>query len=229
MNIIFTDYKNDLYTPIHTAVSRGKTEILFSDTEVLFIRDGISGVYFLASHSGADTLRALQAWGSLECPILVTFDSESVVVAKEWFGFTEDMPCHQVIHESGELEGRNYKLKIRDAKESDLDYIVTNYHISSREELLDAIARQELWVGEYDSRVMSFAGRHGEGSMGMLFVDPAYRRMGFSEDLHHFVVSKVLSCGEVPFAHVICGNEPSLQLQRKKNMTFSQGLVYWVY
>jgi len=75
----------------------------------------------------------------------------------------------------------------------------------------------------------AFIGLHDDFSMGMLFVLPEYRRMGWAERLERALTAKVLEMGELPYGHVFIDNENSLRLQEKLGFTRCSDKVFWMW
>ena len=80
---------------------------------------------------------------------------------------------------------------------------------------------QDHWIG--------FIGEHLEGSMGLLYVFPEYRRRGYGAALQRHLISKTLEEGYIPFGQVEKDNHASLRLQKKIGMTQSDNLTVWMW
>ena len=80
-----------------------------------------------------------------------------------------------------------------------------------------------------DGTLAGFAGFHGEGSIGLLEVLPAYRRRGLGEALLRGAVRLALERGQYAFGQVLIDNAPSLALQKKVGMTLSEQPLYWLF
>ena len=72
-----------------------------------------------------------------------------------------------------------------------------------------------------------FIGKHEEGSVGLLFVFPEFRRMGIAEALERNYVNRELAEGNVAYGQIFVGNTPSRQLQEKLGMDFSDKFICW--
>ena len=80
-----------------------------------------------------------------------------------------------------------------------------------------------------DGTLAGFAGFHGEGSIGLLEVLPAYRRRGLGEALLRGAVRLALERGQYAFGQVLIDNAPSLALQKKVGMTVAREPLYWLF
>lgn len=76
--------------------------------------------------------------------------------------------------------------------------------------------------------IMGFVGEHGEGSLGILEVLPAYRRRGIGRALEAVAANRQLEKGWVPFTQVTVGNTASVRLQRSLGFRVSRKIVYWL-
>lgn len=77
-------------------------------------------------------------------------------------------------------------------------------------------------------QIAGFIGSHDEGSMGMLEIFPAYRRLGLGSALEAWLINHELSLGHTPFAQVFTSNLPSMSLQEKMSMTCSTKTNAWI-
>jgi ribosomal protein S18 acetylase RimI-like enzyme len=78
-------------------------------------------------------------------------------------------------------------------------------------------------------RTFGFIGRHQDGSMGMMEVLPKYRRQGWGERLERALIKMILNEGELPYGHVIVGNEASAKLQDKLGFMRCKKVVTWLW
>ena len=76
---------------------------------------------------------------------------------------------------------------------------------------------------------MGFIGEHLEGSMGLLYIFPEYRRKGFGTVLETYLIAKTMEDGYIPFGQVEKDNLRSLSLQKKIGMTTSDNLIVWMW
>ena len=147
---------------------------------------------------------------------------------KKCFDFSEINTCWQV----GYLRTMPPSLpdlgvEVRPLEPAHLPTVCANYQMEDEEYLGWLIDRGELY-GAFDSdTLMAFAGRHAEGSMGLLEVLPQYRRRGLGTLLQSYIINLELARGHIPYGQVFDGNEPSLALQQSLSMTRSIRPLYW--
>lgn len=77
--------------------------------------------------------------------------------------------------------------------------------------------------------MVGFIDEHLEGSMGLLYIFPEYRRRGFGAELQTHYIVKAMEDGYIPFGQVEKGNLNSLKLQQKIGMTRSDNLIVWMW
>ncbi len=216
------------YLGIDRLLKRGSGEIIAERDGALLLRDSISGAYFAACEDTKTGIALLDRYVPQNCNLLMTVNYELGQEAFRRFGFSEKMECYQVAY-YGKKPVLNTELDIRTAAEDDLDILKANYHLISPEELEKAVGRGNIFLGYYQNRLAGFIGEHLEGSMGLLYVFPEYRRRGFGTALQSYLIAKTLQKGFVPFAQVEKDNINSLNLQKKLGMEKSDNLIVWLW
>ena len=78
-------------------------------------------------------------------------------------------------------------------------------------------------------KLCGFIGCHNDGSMGMLYVEDAYRRQGLAASLEGYLINKQREQGMIPYAHIVNGNEASIQLQERLGLNLSDPVIWWLY
>lgn len=216
------------YFGIDRVLKRGSGEIIAECDSALLVRDSISGAYFAACDDTKTGLSLLDRYITENCNLLMTVNYELGQAAFKRYGFSEKMECYQVAY-YGKKPALNTELNIKAAEKSNLDILKANYHLISPEELEKAVERGCIFLGYYQNRPIGFIGEHLEGSMGLLYVFPEYRRRGFGAALQTYLISKTLEKGFIPFAQVEKDNANSLNLQNKLGMKKSDNLIVWMW
>ena len=80
-----------------------------------------------------------------------------------------------------------------------------------------------------EGKLCGFIGCHNDGSMGMLYVEDAYRRQGLAASLEGYLINKQREQGMIPYAHIVNGNEASIQLQERLGLNLSDPAIWWLY
>ena len=108
-----------------------------------------------------------------------------------------------------------------------LKRIADNYELADEEEIAALLDAGVIYGAFAGGELAGFIGKHEEGSVGLLFVFPEFRRMGIAEALERNYVNRELSEGNVAYGQIFVGNTPSRQLQEKLGMDFSDKFICW--
>ena len=119
-------------------------------------------------------------------------------------------------------------LAIRQLDVSGLPQVAAHYQLEGEDYLRSLLERGQLFGGFLNGVMVGFAGRHAEGSIGLLEILPQYRRQGFATELERYMIRLELSLCHIPFWQVLTDNAPSLALQRSLGMTISSGTLHWL-
>ena len=119
-------------------------------------------------------------------------------------------------------------LAIRQLDVSGLPQVAAHYQLEGEDYLRSLLERGQLFGGFLNGVMVGFAGRHAEGSIGLLEILPQYRRQGFATALERYMIRLELSLCHIPFGQVLTDNAPSLALQRSLGMTISSGTLHWL-
>lgn len=119
-------------------------------------------------------------------------------------------------------------LAIRQLDVSGLPQVAAHYQLEGEDYLRSLLERGQLFGGFLNGVMVGFAGRHTEGSIGLLEILPQYRRQGFATALEQYMIRLELSLCHIPFGQVLTDNAPSLALQRSLGMTISSGTLHWL-
>ena len=207
-------------------LSRGNGEVLYHEGDNLLIFDRKSSVCVLTAADAAS--------GEALCR-LIPGDAELFVVSQTFLadlvckkpGVHPSLQCVQACYTRKETLPVKHKA-IRKLDESFLDYMTAHYDKGSREYLQERIAAGAMYGAFDGEQIMGFIGLHNEGSMGMLYVEEAYRRQGVAASLESFLINRQLEWGWTPFAHIETDNEASKKLQDKLGLYLSAGTLWWL-
>ena len=216
------------YLGIDRVLKRGSGEIIAETDHALLVRDSVSEALMLACEDTAAGLALLDRHVGSGCGLLMVSDYASGLTAFERYGFSEKLECYQVAY-YGEKPPANSRLTVRTADENDLPMLTETYHLISPEEMEKVVRRGSVLLGYDGDRPVGFIGEHLEGSMGLLYVFPEYRRRGFGYALQTHYIVKTMENGYIPFGQVEKNNLHSLKLQQKIGMTRSDNLIVWMW
>ena len=216
------------YLGLDRVLKRGSGEIIADTDQALMVRDSVSGALLLACTDNVTGLALLDRHVGSDCCLLMVSDHALGITAFERYGFSEKIECYQVAY-YGEKPSVDGRLTVRTADEHDLPMLTENYGMVSPEELEKLVGRKSVLLGYDGERLIGFIGEHLEGSMGLLYVFPEYRRRGFGAALQKHLMARTMEKGYVPFGQVEKGNLGSLELQKKLGMTQSDNLIVWMW
>lgn len=216
------------YLGLDRVLKRGTGTVLAESEDFMLVRDSVSGAYLLACEDVQQGLSLLDRYAAKDCNLLMTSDYALGQAAFERYGFSEKLECYQVAY-YGKKPQVSDKLSVRTAEEGNLKLLAEHYQMISEEELAAVIRRRSILLGYDQGRPVGFVGEHLEGSMGLLYVFPEYRRRGFGAALQTHFIARTLDAGFIPFGQVEKDNLNSLRLQRKLGMTQSEHLIVWMW
>ena len=111
-----------------------------------------------------------------------------------------------------------------------LEYASANYGDGkAREYLRDRILSGEFFAAWQDGEIAGFCGVHDGGSLGLLYVEPKYRRTSIGSSLASYLVNWSLEHGGIPYAHIRVHNVASLKMQEKMGLYVGSRTVFWTY
>ena len=212
---------------IARVLERGTAEVIADTADVLLVRDRVSGAYLLACDDVEAGLAALDGTRGLD--LLMVSHPATGRAAFARYGFAEQIECYQVAYYGPPPAPPGGLLTLRPAQASDLPLLTAHYHRISPEELARVVDRDSLLLGYEGDRPVGFIGEHLEGSMGLLYVLPDYRRRGFATALETAYLARTLDRGQIPFGQVETDNAPSLRLQEKLGLTRSDSTIFWMW
>ena len=129
----------------------------------------------------------------------------------------------------GGMPEQTGRLALRDAEEADLPVLTATYELVSADEMRLIVKRRKLVLGFDGGSLAGFMGEHLEGSMGLLYVFPEFRRRGYATELENAVIAKTLREGYIPFGQIEKNNSASMALQRKLGLAVSDRMICWMW
>ena len=101
-------------------------------------------------------------------------------------------------------------------------------HDIGREYIEGRLAAGEMFGAFKDGELAGFIGLHEEGSMGMLEVLPAFRRMGVGSLLVATLCRFLMERGLTPFSQFTVDNLASRALHESMGFSISTEFVFWL-
>ena len=216
------------YLGIDRVLKRGTGKIIERSDGALLVYDTVSGAFFLDCDDYDTGIAILNKHENIGYRLLMTTNE---AVAKEAFtryGFDEMLECYQVAYfkEPPETDdGLTYRI----ADENDLDALIAVYDRISPKELSEVVKRRNILLAYDGKSFVGFMGEHLEGSMGLLYVFPKYRRKGYGAAIEKRFIATTMKKGYIPFGQVEKDNEISLRLQKKLGLDKSDKLMFWMW
>lgn len=118
---------------------------------------------------------------------------------------------------------------IRQLTVEEVPYVAEHYHLGDEIYVRERIAAGDVFGIYIEGKLCGFIGCHNDGSMGMLYVEDAYRRQGLAASLEGYLINKQREQGMIPYAHIVNGNEASMQLQERLGLNLSETVIWWLY
>lgn len=217
-------------------MARGMADMVCREGENLLLNVEQTRIYGLYAESSREAGELARQYGLAGTAKQVRIDlavcQETIRdLLTEQFGFVEEETCRQACYtrrESLRVEHRD----IRPLGESDLHYVSKHYTKCDKTYLHRRIisgAMYGIYVRDGEqSRLVGFIGTHRDGSMGMLYVEEAYRRQGLAASLESWLVNRHLKRGEIPYCQIREGNLSALRLQEKLGLYLCEELMWWL-
>lgn len=222
-------------------INRERARIVYRDAKELLLRDMVSGVYFHTRMADVPTEWNLpQELGKderIEC--IAIHQREMVPFMEKYFHLKTDMECMQGAYTRKEKlpvrglygpDGRGENgFSIRVLSEEFIPFVTEHYsEIGTEEYVTDRIRHGAVYGAFYDEKIVGFIADHEEGSIGMLYVLPEYRKRHVAMALETYCMNLAIERGEIPYGQIVLGNEPSIGLQEKMGICFAKGTVVWM-
>ncbi|MBQ8658481.1 MAG: GNAT family N-acetyltransferase [Clostridia bacterium] len=212
---------------------KGGGKILYASENGVFVEHTESGILMLAAKTESAAERALASLApdSFEkrSRWLVAREGAARETVYKSLPVSRETTCFQVAYlgkESFEAAG---ELSFKRAERAQIEQVKQNYALESPENLERLFSAGKIFCGfDEKGNFVGFIGSHPEGSMGMLYIFPEYRRKGYAEELEKRLANEYLKNGRVPYGHVIEDNLASLALQKKLGLKEADGKICWL-
>lgn len=173
----------------------------------------------------------------IEC--IAIHQREMVPFMEKYFHLKTDMECIQGAYTRKEKlpvrglygpDGRGENgFSIHVLTEEFIPFVTEHYsEIGTEEYVTDRIRHGAVYGAFYDEKIVGFIANHEEGSIGMLYVLPEYRKRHVAMALETYCMNLAIERSEIPYGQIVLGNKPSISLQEKMGICFAKETIVWM-
>ncbi len=208
------------------AFDRGAVHILAQREDGLLFEDQSSDIVYLCADSDESARSLLETLDDCETMVFEQVSLDAYI--RERYQFTWHTPVLNTVYNKKTPVPVDPDFVLKPLSMADFPLVRAYYDLIGDEGLADHLKRGDMLGGYVAGELVGFIGRHEEGSLGMLYVLPQFRRRGYAWQLEGHLINRVLAAGERVFGQVIVGNEASLALQRKIGMDIGEEVTSWM-
>ncbi len=206
--------------PLLKAIERG-FEVIKADSSGVLVADSDHSFALLSADQPEQFLPLIE-----KPALMVVIGHTAAERVRQHFHFENQLVSLQYYYPHPDIAS---DFQLEPAALADLTAIAQIYKLASEEELRKSIEMGWLWVARDEGKIIGFIGRHSDGSLGMMEVLPNYRRQGWGERMERALIKLVLAEGDLPYGHVVIGNEASRLLQEKLGLVCCKDEVVWFW
>lgn len=214
---------------VFNALHANACEILEEDETGLFLHDKTAGSWMLFQPD----LKTARAWleKRADQPVdeIVLAGSELAALVQQTYNLGELVETVQLVWKEPAAPVIPSDLDFVRAGEADYPWIHDRYDLISEPELLQTVLEGRMTLAKKGNETIGFAGFHPEGSMGLLYIEPEWRRHGYARALEAEIIRQALAKDLVPYANVFKDNAASLALQEQLGLQREGQPVYWLF
>ena len=211
------------FVDIIDALEQSDVEIAYFSPSSGLVCRHLSGLWYVADTGLSDEILSHLPLSGLAS----VHGERSKEYMTERLGYESDEATYLYHYRGGmfECDGNIVKLG-----QEYLDTVVSNYHVSSAEDVRGAMLSGHLFgMLSQSGDLMAFAGFHAEGSMGMLTVFPQYRREGLGMMMEKKLINTALEEHRRAYCNVFLSNQPSIRLQEKLGLVRGRIRSWWIW
>lgn len=215
------------YLPVSESLRRGTGKIVFAAADALLVHDHTSGSFYLSAANEKALRPLLSLLDPADWVLLLELAYQPLLEERGY------RPFHEPIYTAAYLRPdialpRIDGLEIRPLTEEHLPLVLAHYRLNQDPEYIRERIDYGMLGAFYHGQPAGFVGVHDEGSMGLLEVLPAFRRLGIGSALGAHMVKSELQRGHIPYDQYFSGNTASRQMQGKLGFAFSDQPTLWL-
>ena len=223
------EFTQGIYSIINSSLKFNHSIVVINNDDYAIIDDKEAGIAYLAlNKEGIDSFPLFTQTKKLERTVCIISIYDYDLFAHPEFRSHFKVNQYRYNGQPFELSG---KYDISPITMDDYDYLCDRYtHVDNREEYVKgAISRGMLKV-TINGKIVAFIGEHPEHTIGLLYVDEAYRHQGIARELEKAMINKFLVEGKEAINHVEIDNVYSNMLQNSyKGMEKDEGYIDWYF
>lgn len=208
------------------SLSRGLAEVLYAKGNNILIYNESCKLCMLTVENLEEGIKLLD-FVPEETRLFITNQKFMNEPVGERFSAQMYHECYQVLYTAREALPVCHK-DIRMLTLQDLSYVCEHYDMGDEEHLKDLIEAKMMYGAYIENELVGFMGIHEDGSLGLLYVDKAYRRQRLGEALVCYLTNLQKKCEMTPYAHIISDNMASLGLQEKIGYYVAEQTIFWL-
>lgn len=214
-------------------LERGNADILFSGNETLVVAsDDMLLIHCRNEEERTGFFQFLQEELSLHCYWVVKAHDVEYLEALRDLLPTEPRPYYNAIYPDdapipkNKVEG----LEIHPLTMEEFQYVRSHYKTVDDDEYITWRIQSGSMLGAWlDGELTGFIGTHGDGAMGLMEVDPAYRRLGIGRALEGAMIRRQRQKKLRTFGNVDALNSTAREVHEKVGSIVDHRPVYWLF
>jgi len=216
------------YADMIDCIRQKKANILYFSPTAVLIEDVTCGICALAATEKEEGVKALSRLDRRFAGWIVAHGEMAREATYAVFPIKDETKTVQVAYCKDPFDF-SPSLSFASPSEKELQAIKDGYDRESPENIQKIYDKGELFSArDREGNFVGFIGFHPEGSMGLLYIFPDYRRQGYAEETEKFLMTECFRRGKIPYGHVVYGNEASMHLQKKLGFEAADQYAYWL-
>lgn len=137
--------------------------------------------------------------------------------------------CYLYVYRGAPFENLD-ETSIRPLTIDDADLVYEYYSYKEHDDIvyiktiIEKMPTRGVWV---DGNLVSWVVQRDEGSIGIMYTLKEHRNKGYAIDLTKSLINEVIRRGDVPFVHIVIGNDASCKLAEKVGFKRSSEVVWF--
>ncbi len=221
------DKRNNIH--MMESLARGRGEILYTDIwaggEDILLYDENCGTAMMTAGDGESGRRLSGILPEEAERVLITQPFLEELLAERHYRPAQR--CRQVLYTMRNTLPVRHK-DIRRLTADSLKDVCCGGGPGAEDYVRGRIEAGDMYGAFAEGKLVGFGGIHSDGRMGMLYVEPDYRRQGIGSALESYMVNRMLERGWTPYGHIREDNRAALSLQEKLGLYSAAKTFCWM-